>query len=133
MADIGQTATAWAPRVRSLLRIMTGLLFLQHGTTKYLGFPESQFTGVDPSSLPGIAGIFELVGGILIVIGLLTRPVAFVLSGLMAAAYFIAHAPGGFFPMLNAGELAVLYSFVFLYLACAGAGPWSVDAARGKA
>ncbi len=133
MAAIAETATAWAPRVRSILRIMTGLLFLQHGTSKYLGFPQSQMTGVDPTSLGGIAGMFELVGGVLIVIGLFTRPVAFLLSGLMAAAYWIAHAPGGFFPLLNGGELAALYCFVFLYFACAGAGPWSVDATRGKA
>jgi putative oxidoreductase len=133
MAAIAQTAASWAPRMRSILRIMTGLLFLQHGTAKYLGFPQSQMAGVDPTSLGGIAGLFELVGGALIVIGLLTKPVAFVLSGLMAAAYWIAHAPEGFFPLLNRGELAVLYCFVFLYFACAGAGPWSVDAARGRA
>jgi putative oxidoreductase len=133
MAAIAETATAWAPRVRSILRIMTGLLFLQHGTAKYLGFPPSQMTGVDPTSLPGIAGMFELVGGVLMVIGLLTRPVAFVLSGLMAAAYWIAHGPQGFFPLLNGGELAALYCFVFLYFAFMGPGPWSVDAARGKA
>lgn len=133
MAAIGETASAWAPRVRSILRIMTGLLFLQHGATKYLGFPQSQMSGVDPTSLGGIAGMFELVGGALIVVGLFTQPVAFVLSGLMAAAYWIAHAPGGFYPLLNQGELAALYCFVFLYLACAGAGPWSVDAARRKA
>lgn len=133
MAAIAQTAASWAPRMRSILRIMTGLLFLQHGTAKYLGFPQSQMAGVDPTSLGGIAGLLELVGGALIVIGLLTKPVAFVLSGLMAAAYWIAHAPEGFFPLLNRGELAALYCFVFLYFACAGAGPWSVDAARGKA
>jgi putative oxidoreductase len=133
MAAIAQTAASWAPRMRSILRIMTGLLFLQHGTAKYLGFPQSQMAGVDPTSLGGIAGLFELVGGALIVIGLLTKPVAFVLSGLMAAAYWIAHAPEGFFPLLNRGELAALYCFVFLYFACAGAGPWSVDAARGRA
>ena len=133
MAAIAQTAASWAPRVRSILRIVTGLLFLQHGTAKYLGFPPSQMSGIDPASLGGIAGVLELVGGALIVIGLLTKPVAFVLSGLMAAAYWIAHAPQGFFPLLNGGELAALYCFVFLYFACAGAGPWSIDAARGKA
>jgi putative oxidoreductase len=133
MAELAATLPSWAPRVRSILRIMTGLLFLQHGTTKYLGIPASPMTGVDPTSLGGIAGMFELVGGALIVIGLFTRPVAFVLSGLMAAAYWIAHGPQGFFPLLNGGELAALYCFVFLYFACAGPGPWSVDAARGKA
>jgi putative oxidoreductase len=133
MAGIGQTASAWAPRMRSILRIMTGLLFLQHGTAKYLGFPPSDMAGIDPASLGGIAGILELVGGALVAIGLLTRPVAFVLSGLMAAAYWIAHAPSSFFPLINEGELAIMYCFVFLYLACAGPGPWSADAARGKA
>jgi putative oxidoreductase len=132
MAAIAESAAAWAPRVRSILRIMTGLLFLQHGTSKYLGFPPSQVTGVDPTSLGGVAGMLELVGGALMVIGLFTRPVAFVLSGLMAAAYWIAHGPRNFFPLLNEGELAVLYCFVFLYFAFVGAGPWSVDAARGK-
>src|SRR5688572_10359903 len=133
MTNTATTLTTWAPRVRSTLRIMTGLLFLQHGMTKYLGFPASDMTGVDPASMGGIAGILELVGGALIVIGLLTRPVAFVLSGLMAAAYWIAHAPSSFFPLVNQGELAIMYCFAFLYLACAGPGPWSVDAARGKA
>ncbi len=133
MAAIAETTTAWAPRVRSILRIMTGLLFLQHGTTKYLGFPQSQMTGVDPTSLGGIAGMFELVGGVLMIIGLLTRPAAFILSGQMAFAYWIAHGSQGFFPLLNGGELAALYCFVFLYFAFMGPGPWSVDAARGKA
>jgi putative oxidoreductase len=135
MNSMATTATLidWAPRMRSILRIMTGLLFLQHGTTKYLGFPASEMTGVDPASMGGIAGILELVGGALIVIGLLTRPVAFVLSGLMAAAYWIAHAPSSLFPLLNGGELAIMYCFAFLYFVFAGPGPWSVDAARGKA
>ena len=133
MAAIAETTTAWAPRVRSILRIMTGLLFLQHGTTKYLGFPQSQMTGVDPTSLGGIAGMFELVGGVLMVIGLLTRPVAFLLSGQMAFAYWIAHGSQGFFPLLNGGELAALYCFVFLYFAFMGPGPWSVDVARCNA
>ncbi|MBU2531878.1 MAG: DoxX family protein, partial [Alphaproteobacteria bacterium] len=84
-----------------------------------------------PATMGGMAGLLELVGGVLIVLGLFTRPVAFVLSGLMAAAYFIAHAPKGFFPLLNGGELAALYCFVFLYLAAAGAGPWSIDSLIG--
>lgn len=133
MADLAQTASAWAPRVRSLLRIMTGLLFLQHGMTKFLNIPPSDMYGVPPTSIYGIAGIFELVGGILIVLGLFTRPVAFILSGVMAVAYFHTHAPQGFYPLLNGGELAIMYSFVFLYLACMGGGVWSVDAKRGKA
>lgn len=121
------------PQLRSVLRIMSGLLLLQHGTTKVLNFPVSQMNEVPLNSLPGIAGIFELVGGFLLVIGLFTRPTAFVLSGVLAAAYFIAHWPQGFFPLLNSGELAALYCFVFLYLAAAGPGPWSVDAMRDKA
>ncbi len=132
MTGIAGTASAWAPRVRSILRIMTGLLFLQHGTMKYFNIPPSDmFPSLD--GLMRTAGGIELVGGILIIIGLFTRRVAFVCSGFAAVAYFIAHAPAGFFPALNGGELAVLYSFVFLYFACAGAGPWSVDAVRGKA
>lgn len=119
------------PQIRSIFRIMAGLLLLQHGTTKLLGFPQTQMSGISLSTLPGIAGVIELVFGALLVIGLLSRLSAFILSGMMAAAYFIAHAPQGFFPLLNGGELAVLYCFAFLYLAAAGPGPWSVDAARG--
>ena len=88
--------------------------------------------GVDPLSAAGISGMLELIGGVLLILGLFTRPVAFILSGLMAVAYFMAHAPGGFYPILNAGELAALYSFVFLFIAAAGAGPWSIDAMRKK-
>ncbi|TRW97370.1 DoxX family protein [Paracoccus sp. M683] len=120
------------PQLRSVLRIMSGLLLLQHGTTKILSFPVSQMNGISLTSLPGIAGIFELVFGVLLTIGLFSRVSAFILSGVTAAAYFIAHAGQGFFPLLNGGELAALYAFVFLYLAAAGPGPWSVDAARGK-
>jgi putative oxidoreductase len=130
---IAQTATTWAPRIRSILRIMTGLLFLQHGTMKYFNFPPSDFFAGGLDTMMRVAGGIELIGGVLMIIGLLTRPVAFICSGFAAAAYFIGHAPQGFFPVLNGGELAVLYCFVFLYFACAGAGPWSVDAARGKA
>lgn len=116
----------------SVLRIMTGLLFLQHGTTKYLDFPTSKFNDVSPMTMGGVAGIFELVGGVLIVLGLFTRPVAFVLSGVMAVAYFYAHAPNSFFPLLNGGELSVLYSFIFLYLSARGGGPWSLDQWRSR-
>ena len=123
----------WSPRVLSVLRIMTALLFLQHGTAKYLGFPPvADFANLQFLSLLGASGVLELVGGVLMLIGLFTRPVAFVLSGFMAVAYFLAHAPQGFYPMLNQGELAVLYCFVFLYLSVAGGGAWSLDAARGK-
>ncbi len=122
----------WTSQLLSVLRIMSGLLLLQHGTTKYLNFPEGPMNNASPMTMGGFAGLLELVGGVLLVIGLFTRPVAFVLSGLMAAAYFIAHAPQGFFPILNGGELAALYCFVFLYIAAAGGGAWSVDSARGE-
>lgn len=126
-------AQSWAPRFLSVLRIMSGLLLLQHGTGKLLKFP----AGVAPptfnlNSMPGYAGVIELVCGILLVIGLFTRPAAFLASGMTAVAYFYAHAPQGFFPILNRGELAVLYCFVFLYIAAAGAGPWSIDAQRKR-
>lgn len=117
----------------SVLRIMAGLLFLQHGTTKYLNYPVSQFNDASPLSLGGAAGIVELVGGALLVLGLFTRPVAFVMSGTMAVAYFYVHAPQDVFPLLNNGELAALYCFVFLFLAAAGGGAWSVDRMRGRA
>ncbi|MEA2806862.1 MAG: putative oxidoreductase [Rhodospirillaceae bacterium] len=126
-------ATAWAPRLLSILRIMAGLLLLQHGTAKLLKFPVVQnMANLDLSSMPGIAGFLELIGGALLVIGLFTRPVAFILAGMTAVAYFYAHAPRGFFPILNGGELAALYCFAFLSLAAAGPGPWSVDAMRSK-
>jgi putative oxidoreductase len=122
---------AWSPRLLSVLRFMAGLLLLQHGTGKVLHFP----VGVVPAtfslnSMPGYAGVIELVCGVLLVIGLFTRPAAFLASGMTAVAYFMVHAPQGFFPILNKGELAALYCFVFLYIAAAGAGPWSVDAQR---
>ena len=119
---------AWTPRALSILRIMTGLLFLEHGTQKLLGFPPSEHAFPPLFSLMGLQGVLELVGGFLILIGLLTRPVAFILAGNMAVAYFMAHAPKGFFPTLNGGQLAILFCFVFLYLAFAGGGEWSVDA-----
>ena len=116
------------PILLSVLRIVTGFLFIQHGTQKCLLFPGGT-TRATVENLGGIAGLFELVGGALILVGLFTRPVAFVLSGVMAFAYFIAHAPQGFWTILNKGELAVLYCFVFLYLAAAGGGPLSLDRA----
>ena len=125
----------WTPRALALLRIVTGYLFITHGTAKLLGVPHvTAFDNLQVFSLIGFAGMLELVGGALIIIGLFTRPVAFVLSGEMAAAYFIGHAPRGNFllPMLNQGELAVLYCFVFLYLAAAGPGAWSVDGLLGR-
>ncbi|TAJ86140.1 DoxX family protein [Reyranella sp.] len=126
-------AASWAPRLLSIMRIMTGLLLLQHGTAKLFKIPViPMFANLSITSLPGIAGILELVGGVLIILGLFTRSTAFILSGMTAFAYFIAHAPKGFYPILNGGELAALYCFVFLYLAAAGPGPWSIDAGRKK-
>ena len=124
----------WTPRLLGLLRIITGFLYLQHGTAKLFGAPHvAMFDGLQVMSLMGVAGILELVGGALLLLGLFTRPVAFILSGQMAAAYFMAHAPQGFLPILNGGELAVLYSFIFLYFAAAGGGAFSLDGLRGKA
>jgi putative oxidoreductase len=119
--------SVWSPWLLSILRIVTGFLFIAHGTQKMLGFPVPRSSPLVLWSLSGAAGVLELVGGALILVGLYTRPVAFVLSGLMAFAYFIAHAPQGFWPIVNRGELAALYCFVFLYLAAAGGGPWSLD------
>jgi putative oxidoreductase len=113
----------------SVLRIMSGLLLLQHGTTKYLSIPVGPMNNANPMTMGGAAGIIELVGGVLLILGLFTRPVAFIVSGMTAVAYFYAHAPRGFYPILNGGELAVLYSFVFLYLAAAGGGSLSLDRA----
>jgi len=119
-----------APQLLSVLRIMSGLLLLQHGSTKFLNFPAGPMNNASLMTTSGAAGAIELVFGVLLVIGLFTRLSAFICSGMTAVAYFYAHAPGGFFPILNGGELAALYSFVFLYLAAAGGGPWSVDRAR---
>jgi putative oxidoreductase len=118
---------AVSPPLLSVLRIVTGFLFVAHGTQKWLGFPVPRGSPTSLWSLSGVAGVLELVGGALVLVGLFTRPVAFVLSGLMAFAYFIAHAPQGFWPIVNRGELAALYSFVFLYFAAAGGGAWSLD------
>lgn len=127
--------TKWMPRAQGALRIVTGFLFLQHATAKIFGVPHvASFDNLTLLSLTGVAGIIELVGAPFLLLGLFTRPVAFVLSGEMAAAYFIAHVPQGHFfsPSLNQGELAVLYCFIFLFFAAAGAGAWSLDKARGR-
>jgi putative oxidoreductase len=122
-----------SPHLLSVLRIMSGLLFLEHGTSKLLGIPPSGMHWTfQIASLSGWSGILEFVGGILLVIGLFTRFTAFILSGEMAVAYFMVHAKMGFYPMDNHGEIAVLYCFVFLYLAVAGGGPWSLDHLRHR-
>ena len=118
----------WTPRLQSILRIVVAGLFLAHGSAKLLHFPHvPQFDTVQLASLVGIAGLLELLGGFLLLIGLFTRPVAFILSGEMAVAYFMAHQPRGLLPIINGGELAAIYSFVFLYFAVAGGGLWSLD------
>ena len=125
----------WTPRALGLLRIVTAYLFLMHGTAKLLGVPHAaSFDKLQLFSLIGLAGMLELVGGALLLIGLFTRPVAFILCGEMAFAYFMGHAPKGnvLVPMLNGGELAVMYCFVFLFFSLAGAGPWSVDGMRRR-
>jgi putative oxidoreductase len=129
MKQIETFLIEWAPYVLSVLRIITGFLFLQHGMQKLFGYPAPPPGGKPPvASLYGVAGLIEFFGAILIIAGLLTRPVAFILSGLMAVAYFTAHAPRGFWPAKNQGEMAVLYCFIFLFLVFAGGGPWSLDA-----
>ncbi|HEX8474925.1 MAG TPA: DoxX family protein [Pyrinomonadaceae bacterium] len=118
----------WTPRLLSVLRIITGFLFIAHGAQKLFGFlapPGSPTPAL--LSMIGVAGILEFFGGLLLLVGLFTRPVAFILSGMMAVAYFMAHAPGGFWPLQNKGEMAVLYCFIFLFLAAAGGGEWSLD------
>jgi putative oxidoreductase len=127
-------STIWAPRVLSVLRIVDGLILLQYATAKLFGWPAVEmFENLKWLSLFGIAGMFELVGGTLLILGLFTRPVAFILSGEMAAAYFIEHFPRSFFPVVSEGDLAVSLCFTFLYLAFAGGGPWSLDALMRKA
>jgi putative oxidoreductase len=121
----------WAPRFLSVLRIVVGLLFLAHGTAKLFGWPHvALFDTLQTFQLLWFAGIIELVGGGLLAIGLFTRAVAFIISGEMAIAYFMAHAPRGFLPILNGGEGAILFCFIFFYIFLAGGGPWSVDEAR---
>jgi len=124
----------WSPYFLSVLRIVSALLFVEHGTSKILGVPPMAMhapSGPPPPELMAIlgqaSGWIELIGGALLAIGLFSRCAAFILSGEMAVAYFMVHAPNGFFPMINKGEIAVLYCFVFLYLAVAGGGPWSID------
>jgi putative oxidoreductase len=125
----GPLPSSWAPRLRSILRIVAAFLFMAHGTQKLFAFPVNQPRPVvDLMSQAGLAGVLETFGGALLLLGLFSRPVAFILAGEMAVAYFQAHAPRSFWPVLNAGEPAVLFCFLYLYLAAAGPGPWSLDA-----
>jgi putative oxidoreductase len=123
---------AWRPRVLSVLRMVSAFTFMQHGTQKMFGFPAPQRGEFELFSLLGAAGVLEVFGGLLLLLGLFTRPTAFLLSGFMAFAYFIAHAPRDFWTLVNRGDLAVLYSFLFLYFVFAGGGAWSLDRLRGK-
>ena len=134
-ANIFSKWAAWAPRVRSVLRIAAAFLFIAHGTMKLFAFP----IGMPPDGSTarlltqvGIGGILELFGGALLLVGLFTRPVAFLLSGEMAVAYFQFHFPQGFWTVMNGGVPAALYCFVWLYFSAAGGGPWSLDAMRAK-
>ena len=124
-----ETLAAWKPRALSVLRIITGLMIIQHGMGKIFHFPAlPAYANVQPLSLLGAAGFIELIGGALLIIGLWTQPAAFIVSGEMAVAYFMVHAPKSFFPLINGGTLAIAYCFACLYLSTAGAGPWSLDA-----
>lgn len=116
----------FAPQILGIVRIVSGLCFMEHGLSKHLNFPPS---AMHPSigSLPGIAGVIEIVAGLLITIGFFSRPAAFIASGTMAFAYFIAHFPRSFFPLLNGGDAAILFCFIFLYLAAAGPGSFSIN------
>ena len=125
-------AALWAPRVLSIVRIVVGLIFMEHGTQKWLNFPPLGKSAPEFLSMSGFGGVLELVGGALLVLGLFTRPVAFILCGEMAIAYWWSHAPRSFFPVLNGGDAAILYCFIFLYLAFAGGGAWSLDRAVRK-
>jgi putative oxidoreductase len=129
MSNGRDTLEQWSPQMLSILRIVTALLFIQHGCAKLFHVPhQAIFDHLHLMSLLGVQGIIEFAGGLLLLIGLFSRPVAFILSGDMAVAFFMAHFPRGWLPILNGGDLAVLFSFVFLYLWVAGPGPWSVDA-----
>ena len=121
----------WQPQALAILRIVTGLTFMAHGVVKLFGFPEGAQPGQQAiASFMGFAGVLETVGGVLIVLGLFTRPTAFILSGMMAVAYWMVHAPQSPYPVLNGGDGAILFCFVFLYLVFSGAGAWSLDGAR---
>ncbi len=129
---LADTLTPHAPKAIAALRIATALVFLAHGTAKFFAFPHvAMFDGMPIFSIYGLAGALEIVGSLLLIVGLFVRPTAFVLSGFMAVAYFMAHAPKSFFPILNGGDSAIQFSFVFLYLVFAGGGAWTLDEKRG--
>jgi putative oxidoreductase len=130
--NFSEVEAAWSPRLLGLLRIVTAILFMEHGAQKLLGFPPSDHGSPELLSLLGAAGILELAGGFFILIGLFTRPVALVLAGEMAVAYWMVHAPKAFYPALNGGDAAILFCFIFLYLVAAGPGAFSVEGARKK-
>jgi putative oxidoreductase len=122
--------TVWAPRLLGVLRIVAAILFIEHGTQKLFGFPPTERPMPELFTLMWFAGVLEVFGGLLLLVGLLTRPVAFILSGQMAFAYWMAHAPQSPYPAINGGDAAILFCFLFLYLAAAGPGSYSVDGAR---
>ena len=122
-----ETLDRWRPYFLSVMRIVAGLLLIPHGTMKFWGWPTGE-GGAELFSLMGVAAVIEIIGGVLLVLGLFTRTTAFIVSGFLAVAYFMAHAPQDFHPIVNQGELAVLWCFVAFYIFIAGAGPWSVDA-----
>jgi putative oxidoreductase len=134
MAIENATLQTWRPRALAVLRIVTAYLFMTHGTAKLFGVPhQAMFDGLQLVSLVGVAGTLEVAGGLLLLVGLFTRPVAFLLAGEMAVAYWMFHAPRSFFPVLNGGDAAILYCFVFLLLVFTGPGAWSIDGARAGA
>ena len=128
MVYLNSFSSRWSSHILSVLRIVAAFLFMQHGAQKLFGFLSPQHTVLPPLfSLLGLAGVLEFFGGLFLLLGLFTHPVAFILSGEMAVAYFMVHAPKGFWPLRNGGDLAAIFCFVFLYLAIAGGGTWSVD------
>jgi putative oxidoreductase len=128
VVDLAEMRSDWTPRMLSVFRIVVALLFLQHPLAKFFAFPHvAAFDNLQPFSLIWVAGVIEIVGSPLLLVGLFVRPAAFILSGEMAVAYFMIRPPRGFFPLLNGGESEVFYCFAFLYLAFAGGGAWSID------
>lgn len=126
-------ASKYQPQALAILRIVTGLLFLGHGLIKLIGFPEGAEPGQQAlTTILGVGGLLETVGGVLIILGLFTRPTAFILSGMMAVAYWMFHAPSSLFPAVNGGDAAILFCFIFLYLVTSGPGAWSLDGARKR-